>query len=56
MDADICVFDPASVHEAGTYADPHRCAAGMDWVLVGGVPAIAAGVLTRARPGRVIRR
>ena len=56
MDADINIFDPAAVHEVGTYADPHRCAAGMDWVLVGGVPAIAAGALTGERPGRSLRR
>ena len=56
MDADINIFDPAAVHEVGTYADPHRCAAGMDWVLVGGVPAIAEGALTGERPGRSLRR
>ena len=56
MDADINIFDPAAVREAGTYADPHRCAEGMDWVLVGGEAAIAAGVLTGARAGRSIRR
>ena len=27
--ADLCVFDPARVHEAGTYADPARFAEGM---------------------------
>ena len=56
MDADVVVFDPAAVHETGSYADPHRCAQGMDWVLVGGVAAIAAGALTGAKPGRAIRR
>ena len=56
MDADIAVFDPTAVHEAGTYANPHQSAQGMDWVLVGGVPAIADGALTGAKPGRVIRR
>ena len=56
MDADIAVFDPTAVHEAGTYANPHQSAQGMDWVLVGGVPAIADGALTGAKPGRMIRR
>ena len=56
MDADIAVFDPTAVHEAGTYANPHQSAQGMDWVLVGGVPAIADGALTGAKPGRMIQR
>ena len=56
MDADINIFDPAAVHEAGTYADPHRCAEGMAWVLVGGEAAIAAGTITGTRSGRSIRR
>ena len=55
-DADICVFDPQALHERGTYTDPAREAAGMDYVFVGGRPAIARGEWTKERVGRVLRR
>ncbi len=55
-DADLCVFDPLALHECGTYTDPAREAAGMDYVFVGGRPAIARGEWTKERAGRVLRR
>ncbi len=55
-DADICVFAPLALHECGTYTDPAREAAGMDYVFVGGRPAIARGEWTEERAGRVLRR
>lgn len=55
-DADLCMFDPAAIHEMGTWADPAQCARGMDWVFVGGVPAIAEGRFTDHRAGRVLTR
>ena len=42
-DADLCLFRPENLRESGDYADPARCAAGMDFVFVGGVPAIENG-------------
>lgn len=56
MDADLCVFDPEALRETGTYQEPCRMAAGMDIVLAAGVPVLEQGVLTGARPGRIIRR
>ena len=56
MDADLCVFDPEALRETGTYQEPCRMAAGMDTVLAAGVPLLEQGVLTGARPGRIIRR
>ena len=53
--ADVNVFDPAKVRENGSYADPDKCAAGMDYVFVNGKPAIAAGKLAEADSGQVIR-
>ena len=53
-DADICVFDPANIREQGTYADPCRFAAGMDFVLVSGVPAIADGEFASLENGRIL--
>lgn len=53
--ADIVVFDPKTITERSTFSDPNELAAGMRWVLVNGVPVIADGQMTGARPGRVLR-
>ena len=55
MWADVVVFDPATVRDRATFARPHQLAEGMRWVLVNGVPVIAEGKATRARPGKVLR-
>ncbi len=54
--ADIAVFDPASVKDVATYADPHRLAEGMSYVIVNGVVVIREGQFTEALPGRVLRK
>lgn len=53
-DADLCLFDPAAIHERGTWQVPEQTAAGMDYVFVAGVPAIAEGRLTGSRNGIVL--
>lgn len=53
-DADLCLFDPEAVHEADTWAAPEQLAQGMDYVFVGGVPAIAERRFTQARPGQIL--
>ncbi|MBS0395386.1 MAG: D-aminoacylase [Proteobacteria bacterium] len=53
--ADLVVFDPDTVADRATFADPNQLASGMQWVLVNGVPVIADGRMTGARPGRVLR-
>jgi dihydroorotase/N-acyl-D-amino-acid deacylase len=55
MWADIVVFDPETVRDRATFAEPHRLAEGMRWVLVNGVPVVADGKATGALPGRVLR-
>ena len=55
MWADVVVFDPATVRDRATFAQPHQLAEGMRWVLVNGVPVIADGKATGARPGKVLR-
>jgi dihydroorotase/N-acyl-D-amino-acid deacylase len=55
MWADVVVFDPATVRDRATFAQPHQLAEGMRWVLVNGVPVIAEGKATGARPGKVLR-
>lgn len=54
--ADVVVFDPETVADTATFADPHRYPSGIPWVLVNGQPVIAEGRHTGARPGRVVTR
>jgi dihydroorotase/N-acyl-D-amino-acid deacylase len=53
--ADIVVFDPATIAEHATYDNPHQLSTGVSWVLVNGVPVVANGKPTGAKPGRVLR-
>lgn len=56
-DADLVVFDLATVSDRGTYTQPNQTAVGMRYVIVNGVPVIRDGELVReALPGRAIRR
>ena len=55
MWADVVVFDPETIRDRATFAQPHQLAEGMRWVLVNGVPIIADGKATGARPGKVLR-
>lgn len=52
--ADLVLFDPARVQDHATFADPHRYSEGFDVVIVNGVPVVADGQLTDARPGRFL--
>lgn len=54
--ADIAVFDAATVGSPATFTEPHQYATGIPFVLVNGVPVIANGQLTSARPGRTLTR
>jgi len=54
--ADLVVFDPATVRDRATFESPHQYPAGIDYVLVNGVPAVDGGRYVNARPGRVLRR
>ena len=53
--ADVVVFDPATVADRSTFSSPNELASGMRWVLVNGVPVIADGKMTGAKPGHVLR-
>jgi N-acyl-D-amino-acid deacylase len=55
MWADVVVFDPDSVRDLATFANPNQLSVGMTWVLVNGIPVIAEGAMTNSLPGKVIR-
>ena len=56
-DADIVIFNLATVSERGTYTQPSQTAMGMRHVIVNGTAVIRDGELVRgALPGRAIRR
>src|SRR5271168_3860478 len=48
-------FEPATVRDQTTFADPNQLSEGMDYVLVNGVPVIDAAKMTGALPGKVLR-
>ena len=55
-DADIIVFDPDTVIDKATYANPRQPAQGMRHVIVSGVPLIRDGKLdTTVMPGQPVR-
>lgn len=55
MVADVTVFDPTTIIDVGTYAEPNRHPVGVSSVLVGGQIAVENGALTGVRAGRVLR-
>jgi N-acyl-D-amino-acid deacylase len=54
--ADLVLFDPATVADTGTYADPGTVPDGIHGVWVNGRRVVDHGEATDERPGRVIRR
>ncbi|HQK95704.1 MAG TPA: D-aminoacylase, partial [Armatimonadota bacterium] len=53
--ADVVVFDPATIMDRATYADPHQFPAGIRQVWVNGVLVVHEGHHTGAGPGQVLR-
>ena len=54
--ADLVVFDPETVADTATFFEPHRHAAGIDYVLVNGKFTVDGGKLTGARPGMLLKK
>lgn len=54
--ADLVVFDPDTVRDEATYAEPKRFASGISYVFVNGVKCVDAGTYRETRSGKVIRR
>jgi N-acyl-D-aspartate/D-glutamate deacylase len=57
MDADIVVFDPATVANQATYTQPNKAAVGIEAVMVNGELVLKDGdLILDATPGQAIRR
>ena len=54
--ADMVLFDPATVIDRATTAEPHLTAEGIERVWVEGVVVYEDGTVTGATPGKVLRR
>jgi N-acyl-D-amino-acid deacylase len=54
--ADIVVFDPATVTDKATYAEPIQFPDGIDYVIVNGMITVEHGRHTGARAGHVLRK
>jgi dihydroorotase/N-acyl-D-amino-acid deacylase len=55
LQADIVVFDPATLTDKATFAEPNQLSAGMEYVLVNGVPVVAGGKRDRRAAGKCSR-
>jgi N-acyl-D-glutamate deacylase len=57
MDADLVVFDLATIADRATYEKPAQISTGIRHVIVAGRPVIENGILDPdSRPGRPVRR
>jgi N-acyl-D-aspartate/D-glutamate deacylase len=52
--ADLALFDPATVRDEATFADPHRHPTGIPYVIVNGAVVVDGGRFTAAGTGRVL--
>ncbi len=53
--ADVVAFDPESIVDHATFAEPHQLAEGVVHVFVNGVHTVRDGLHTGAKGGRVVR-
>lgn len=52
--ADVVVFDPDTITDRATFADPHQLSTGVSEVLVNGTITISGGAFTGELPGRAL--
>jgi N-acyl-D-aspartate/D-glutamate deacylase len=54
--ADLVAFDPQTIKDTATYAEPHSFAKGIEHVWVNGTPVVRNGQNTKRLPGKILRR
>ena len=52
--ADITIFDPQTMAEKTTYADPHQYAVGVSYVFVNGMAVLSDGKMAGTLPGKLL--
>jgi len=52
--ADVVIFDPASIGDRATFAEPHQLSVGVRDVWVNGARVVQNGTHTGATPGRIV--
>jgi len=52
--ADVVIFDPETIGDRATFADPHQLSVGVRDVWVNGVQVFKEGVHTEAKPGQIV--
>lgn len=55
-DADLVIFDPATVQDQATFNDPYQFSTGFHFVLVNGKIVLNEKVHTGLRPGKIVRK
>jgi N-acyl-D-amino-acid deacylase len=55
MMADLVAFDPDTVRDVATFADPLHYSEGIPYVAVNGQLVVDGGIITAARPGRSLK-
>ena len=55
MVADLVAFDPDTVRERSTFADPSHYSEGVPYVAVNGQLVVDDGKITSARPGKILK-
>ena len=54
-DADVLIFDPETVADRATFAEPLTPPVGIEWVLIGGKPVLRDGLILDRRAGKAVR-
>lgn len=54
--ADLCIFNPDTVIDKGTFVDPIQYPEGIEYVLINGEPEVEKGKYTGVRNGTVLRK
>jgi dihydroorotase/N-acyl-D-amino-acid deacylase len=54
MKADVAILDPETVRDMSTFDQPHQYAQGVSTVVINGQVVFENGMMTAARPGRVL--